>query len=90
MSSYTSQLHTMTTVSISNNMPPTTVPTTVPVLTDPSLTDVVWVVELGNMMALDTVAVVDIVILVGYGSNGDETDNVDDSTDGNKVATIVE
>ena len=50
----------MTTVSISNNMttPPTTAPTTVPVLTDPSLAavdDVVRVVELDNMMVLDTV-----------------------------------
>ena len=105
--------------------PPTTAPTTVPVLTDPSITtvdDVVRVVELDNMMVLDTVdnkvfvvndipdavrvigvsflsrvvenvnsvAVVDIVILVEYGSNGDETDNVDDNTDGNKVSSIVE
>jgi len=105
--------------------PPTTTPTTVPVLTDPSLAavdDVVRVVELGNMMVLDTVdkkvlvindipgavrvtevsfpfhvvenvnsvAVVDIVISVEYGSNGDETDNVDDNTDGNKVSSIVE
>ena len=101
--------------------PPTTAPTTVPVLTDPSLIvvdDVVRVVEIDtvdnkvsvvngipdavrvtgvsflfhvveNVNSL-SVAVVDIVILVEYGSNGDETDNVDDNTDGNKVTGIVE
>ena len=106
--------------------PPTTAPTTLPMLTDPSLAavdDVVRVVEVDNMMALDTVdnkvplvvndisgvirvtgvsflfhvvenvnsvAVVNAVISVEYGSNGDETDNVDDNTNGNKVSSIVE
>ena len=52
------------------------------------------VVENVNSVAVvenvNSVAVADIVNLVEYGSNGDETDNVDDNMDGNKVSSIVE
>ena len=50
---YTTTTHTITTISIMRTLPPTTVPTTVPVLTEPSLpAGVVRVAVVGNVLVI--------------------------------------